>query len=227
MKTMYINALAMVFLAGCSSSPPVPDWKMNAQSSIERATGAYLSGNAAIEDVEFRRARDEVASTGKVELIIRVELIRCAARVASLVMENCAGADALRQDAGPADLAYADYLAGRPLSSAAVLLLPPAQQGIAAFRDGGDPAPMLAAIGDPLARLVGAGVLLRSGRASPAVLDAAVATASDQGWRRPLLAWLGAQATRAEQAGDPVQAQRVRRRMALVTNTPATAPASQ
>ena len=34
-------------------------------------------------------------------------------------------------------------------------------------------------------------------------------------WRRPLLAWLGVQAQRAEQAGATDEAQRLRRRMAL------------
>jgi len=43
-----------------------------------------------------------------------------------------------------------------------------------------------------------------------------VATASDQGWRRPLLAWLGVQRLRAEQAGDAQEARRLRRRMDIV-----------
>jgi hypothetical protein len=43
----------------------------------------------------------------------------------------------------------------------------------------------------------------------------ATETASAQGWRRPLLAWLGVQAARAEQAGAAEEAQRIRRRMAL------------
>ena len=71
-------------------------------------------------------------------------------------------------------------------------------------------------IADPLSRLVAAGVLFRSGRASPEVLVLASDTASAQGWRRPLLAWLGVQAVRAEQAGAVEEAQRLRRRMALV-----------
>ena len=40
-------------------------------------------------------------------------------------------------------------------------------------------------------RLVAAGVLLQTGRADPGVIAQAVDTASAQGWRRPLLAWLG------------------------------------
>ncbi|KAB8061805.1 hypothetical protein GCN75_23455, partial [Janthinobacterium violaceinigrum] len=58
--------------------------------------------------------------------------------------------------------------------------------------------------------------LLRASRATPELLDTAVATASDQGWRRPLLAWLGVQRLRAEQAGDTQTAQRIARRMAVV-----------
>jgi hypothetical protein len=59
-------------------------------------------------------------------------------------------------------------------------------------------------------------VLFETGRASPEVLQIAVETASGQGWRRPLLAWLGAQARRAELAGAQEEAARLRRRIALV-----------
>ena len=79
----------------------------------------------------------------------------------------------------------------------------------------------VAAIKDPLSQLVAAGVLLRAGRATPALLDTAVATASDQGWRRPLLAWLGVQRLRAEQAGDTQAARRIARRMTIVEQPPA------
>jgi hypothetical protein len=52
------------------------------------------------------------------------------------------------------------------------------------------------------------------------VVAQAVETASAQGWRRPLLAWLGVQAKLAEQGGDAAEAERVRRRMALVGGAP-------
>ncbi|HRL37596.1 MAG TPA: hypothetical protein PLH50_12290, partial [Ottowia beijingensis] len=61
-------------------------------------------------------------------------------------------------------------------------------------------------------------------QASPAVVEQAVETASHQGWRRPLLAWLGVQARLAEQRGDAAEAARVRRRMDLVQ--PLTSPAT-
>jgi hypothetical protein len=210
-----LAALLSTVLAACSSGPPVPDWKMNAQSSVERFQAAYLNGNALVEQTEFRRARSQVAGTGKLELVARIELLRCAARVASLAFEDCTGFDALQADANDADRAYAAYLAGKA-QGADVALLPEAQRAAAGAGADTAAASAVAAIKDPLSQLVAAGVLLRSGRATPALLDTAVATASDQGWRRPLLAWLGVQRLRAEQAGDTQAAQHIARRMAIV-----------
>lgn len=218
--TRILTAAALASaLAACSSGPPVPDWKMNAQSSIERFEAAYLAGRTLVEQTEFQRARGQVAGTGKVDLVARIELLRCATRVASLVFEPCAGFEALRDDAGAADRAYAAYLAGTAVVDTS--LLPETQRAVAAATSDTQAASAAAAIKEPLGKLVAAGMLLRANRATPELLDMAVTTASDQGWRRPLLAWLGVQRLRAEQAGDLQEAQRIARRMALVGEPPA------
>ena len=74
----------------------------------------------------------------------------------------------------------------------------------------------LQGIADPLARQVAAGVLFASQRADPRVIETAIETASAQGWRRPLLAWLNVELKRAEAAGAAVEAERLRRRIAIV-----------
>jgi hypothetical protein len=66
---------------------------------------------------------------------------------------------------------------------------------------------------------VASGVLLQTGKASPAVIEQAVNVASSQGWRRPLLAWLGVQVQRAKQAGQTTEAERLLRRVDLVQGT--------
>jgi hypothetical protein len=222
-----MKKFALIFpallLGACGNNPPVPDWQMNAQSSIERSTAAYMSGNARIEDAEYKRAREALASTGKVDLMIRAELIRCAAHVAALAYDDCPGYARLAQDAGPADRAYAAYLAGRPTAADAALL--PEQHKAVATAIASTNADAAAdgaahAIADPLSKLVASGVLLRAGKASPQTLADAVDTASAQGWRRPLLAWLGVQAMRAEKSGDDAEAQRIKRRIALVSDKP-------
>ena len=210
-----------VILTACASGPAVPDWQMNAQSGLERFTAAYMSGNALVETTEFTRARGQIAATGKIELVARAELLRCAARAASLVFEDCTGFEALRQDAAPAEQAYADYLNGS-VKPAEIGLLPERQRGAAAASSDTALAAAVAGIADPLARLVASGVALRTGRASPALLAGAVDTASAQGWRRPLLAWLGVQKMRASQAGDTREAARIGRKIDLVAGTDGT-----
>jgi hypothetical protein len=211
--------LCAALLAGCSSAPKAPDWQMEAKGTMDRSVAAYLEGNARVEAAELARARTQIGSTGRPDLLATAELLRCATRVASAVFETCPGFEALRQDASAAQRAYADYLRGQvtPLS----IPLLPANQRAAAARGAGD-ASALQGIDDPLSRLVAAGVLLQTGKASPAVIAQAADTASSQGWRRPLLAWLGVQVQRAERAGQVEEAARLRRRIAITQGTQGT-----
>ncbi len=206
-----------IMLAACASTPPPPDWQMNAKDSLDRSVAAYLQGNSRVEAVEFARARAELARTARADLLARAELTRCAARVASLVFEPCAGFAALAQDASSAERAYADYLTGT-VDAKDAALLPEQHRAVATAIA---PAGALAGIADPLARLIAAGVLMQTARAEPAVMALAVDTASAQGWSRPLLAWLNVQVLRAEAAGQVDDAARLRRRIGLVLGTPA------
>lgn len=194
-------------LAACGSTPPPPDWQMNAKSSAERAADAWLSGNGKVEEAEFLRARSEVARTAQPALLARLELTRCATRVAALVFEPCAGYEALATDAAPAEQAYARYLAGQA-TAADVALLPPVHRALV-----GTAPSSLGGIEDPLSRLIAAGVLLQRGAASPAVVAEAVETSSQRGWQRPVLAWLGVQLRQAQAAGAADEAARIQRRL--------------
>lgn len=217
-----LMAVAAGLIAACASKPPPPDWQGAARSALDAAVAADLRGDERIAALEFDRARAQIASTGRPDLLARAELLRCAARVASLDLAPCDRFERLRADAAQAERAYADHLAGATLTAAQRPLLPPAQQAVAGLRaapaDDAATAARLQALDDPLSRLVGAAVLLQASHAGPAVLALAVDTASAQGWRRPLLAWLGLQRQRAQQAGDADTAARLQRRIALVLN---------
>ncbi len=211
-RLLFLVVTAMA-LTACGNNPPAPDWQMNAKSSTERAAEAWLTGNNRVEAAEFARAHSEVASTGRPELLARVELLRCATRVASLDFDPCKGFEALAADAAPAEQAYARYLAGKTLVADAALL-PEAHRPFTAGSTAPDAA--LAAITDPLSRLVAAGTLFQRSQATPGVIAKAVDTASAQGWRRPLLAWLKVQQARAQAGGAADEVARIQRRMDLV-----------
>jgi hypothetical protein len=126
----------------------------------------------------------------------------------------------LAADAAPAEQAYARYLAGQALTTDTPLL-PEAHRPLTVATA---PESALANIKDPLSRLVAAGVLLQRGVASPAVAAVAVDTASAQGWRRPLLAWLQVQQARAQAGGAVEDAARLQRRIDLVAPPLPSAP---
>ena len=185
--------LSAVFLFGCAGGPAPPAWQASAKYSLDAFQQAYLRGETRVADLEFARARAEIASTGGMALAARAELIRCAVRAASLEFDDCPGFEKLRADAGPEELAYADFLAGRAARAAAE---------------------------DPVSRLVSLGVQFKAGNATPQSIASAVDLSSAQGWRRPLLAWLGVEEKRAEAAGDRDALERIRRRIALVSGNP-------
>jgi hypothetical protein len=210
---MRFALLLASLLTACASGPTPPAWQADAKGALDRSTSAYLAGETKASDAEMERARRTLTSTGRVDLLARAELMRCASRIASLVFEPCERFEALRADAPAAERAYADHLAARPLARDDIARLPATQQAAA----GGEASlASVQSIEDPQARLIAVAVLFQAGKASPPMIDIATETASSQGWRRPLLAWLKVQAMRAEKAGDAAETQRLQRRIALV-----------
>lgn len=215
--TRWLVSIVTLSLLACGSNSPTPDWQINAHGALQSYTAAYLSGNSKVADLEFARARNEIAATGQPDLVSRAEATRCAVQVASLVLDDCAGLNALGPDAAAADTAYGDYLAGRwqGLTGARLALLPEHHRAMLASKDDGARLATLAAQPDPLARLIASAALFRQGLLPPAGVELAVAAASAQGWRRPLLAWLGVQLKLAEVSADAEARARIQRRIDL------------
>ena len=180
----------MALLAGCGGGAHAPDWQSNASQALSSFQQLYLNGRTDAAEAEFQRAKDELARTGRADLLARAELVRCAVRAASLELDGCPDFERLRYGAGADEIAYAEYLAGKGRGRAS---------------------------DEPLSQLVAYAVQLRTGAIEPRGIAAAVDIASAQGWRRPLLAWLGVQLKRAENAGDRETAERLRRRIDLVS----------
>jgi hypothetical protein len=217
MKTCFTTLSAALLLGACASQPAPPDWQANAFSSLKGFTAAYLSGNTRLADFEFARVRQEVSGTGRADLLARVELMRCATRVASLEFDNCDAYQPLAPDARQEEQAYAAYLTGhwRGLNTT---LLPPQHRAVVLNPTA--TTAVLTEIEDPLARLVAAGALLQNQQLTPADMAMATETASAQGWRRPLLAWLGLQRKRAHDGGHAEAAAKLQRRIDLVLQAP-------
>lgn len=200
-RAFVLGALgALSLLAACSSTPPPPEWKANAAAALQAYSTAQLSGNTRLAEFEFKQAQSEISRTGRLDLMARAELTRCAAQVASLDWSPCTAVDASAKNAPAEEKAYAHFLAGQweglnpdllPLHYRKLVVQ---HQGLRApgAPSGVQPPPsLLQTISDPLARLIAASVLLKRQQLPPSEWAVATETASAQGWRRPLLAWLG------------------------------------
>jgi hypothetical protein len=232
-KLLTLCTLCALLLSACAGNPPPPDWQSNAFAAVNGFTAAYLNGNTKLAEFEFARAKTEVSRTGRADLMARLELTRCAAQVASLDLQPCTGYDALAMDAKPAEQAYAAFISGR-WSGLDPALLPAVYrslvtQALAVEKSGVMPKAAsvsqpqdaqtmsaLSQIQDPLSRLVAATSLLQREQLTPVDIGLAVKTASDLGWRRPLLAWLGVQLKLTQAAGDASTTQHIQRRIDLV-----------
>ncbi|AGX86660.1 hypothetical protein [Candidatus Symbiobacter mobilis] len=213
----FLLYVLIAWLGACAH--PAPDWQHGAHRALHRHIDAYFAGNPGVAAYEWEQAQAQIARSGDVEWHIQAELLRCAALVASLDGADCPGVKTALQDATPAQRAYWAYLRGA-WNEMDPALLPSHHRSIVAgavAQAGSTNVAVqeaLRAIEDPLARLVAAGVLFPQHRLPPESIALLVDTASHQGWRRPLLAWLHVQQDMAH--GDAAMQARVQRRIDLV-----------
>ena len=212
-------------LSACASTPPPPDWQANAFAALGSYTSAYLSGNTRVADHEFERAKSEIARTGRTDLMARLELARCATQVASLDVSPCTAYTSFVMDAKPQEQAYAAFISGQWSGLDPALLPANYQEWVVQTKKTSaqdrhlQSSKLLSQIQDPLSRLIAAGSLLQRELLTPEDIALAVDTASNQGWRRPLLAWLGLQQKREQAAGHTAVAASLQRRIDLVLET--------
>jgi hypothetical protein len=215
--------LLAAVLAACTGGAVEPDWRVNTHEALAAYAQSSLKGDMRIAARELAIARREAGRTGSAEPLARVELTACAVRIVSLAGDDCPEVQPLLRDAGEASRAYAAYLAGRweGLDRA---LLPPAQRDVPVATDA---LATLNGIDEPFSRLVAAALLLRAGRLPPEGIVVAIDTASAQGWRRPLLAWLMFDRDRLAAAGDSAGAAERQRRIDYASGLSAGPPKQQ
>lgn len=218
MRNLLLAAMCFT-LAACGSGPKAPDWKQDSVSLIERYQKAELKGQNTLAERYFEQALAATGSAARLEETARLHLIRCATRQASLSLEACTGyLEYARLATTPADEAYHLFLSGQwdKLDAAR---LPPQYRSFASNRDPAKNLSLLQSISDPLSRLVASSIMVSRKQADDTMLQLAADTASEQGWRKPLLVYLKLLQARATQKADSVEAEKLRARIKLVEDS--------
>lgn len=217
-KTQGIGAaLTLALLAACTHAP-TPAWRNEAHGALNRYENLFLRGENRLAQVNFERALKEVSATGDFTQVNRVQLARCALQTGVLEFTSCPGYRA--QAADPAQQAYLRFLAGDWTDDDVPRLPVQYRKFAATARQSTQPLNQaIAEIASPLSRLVAVGVAVERRQFDRATLELAVDTASREGWRKPLLVYLGQLKAIAEAKGETEKAQLLQERLDLVLDS--------
>ena len=189
MKRGFVLAGLMLLTACGSGGPPVPDWKSDSVDFIERYKKQALLGENTLAERYFQQALRATGGGGRVSETGRLWLVHCATRRASLLDDNCSEyVDLAKVETSAEDRAYYQFVTLN-WSGLDVAKLP-AQYAPLVKADPMRINAQIAAIEDPLSRLLAASLVTLRGQADHATLVLAMETASAQGWRQPLLTYL-------------------------------------
>lgn len=215
MKSL-IFALLLI-IAGCAS-PVIPEWRYLSYNQLESYKKYFLLEKDDIAEVHYKKAVEEIKKSGDLDVMARAYLTRAALSVAVLgpLPEDYLKLEAI--EPMPLNANYFKFLGGAFTEVDAKLLPSQYQDFLAAIlkRSGEDIENALLQMEDPLSRLVAIGLTVRFGNYNDKILNLAVETSSNQGWKRPLLVYLANLKSFYEASGDRDRALKVERRINLI-----------
>ncbi|MFC1839921.1 hypothetical protein ACFL1N_10090 [Thermodesulfobacteriota bacterium] len=218
-KLLYLICFLFLF-AGCGSNkrPPWLIFGINQLDSYKEycLTDRKKSG----AESHFKDALNELKKSGNLDLMQKAWLTQMAMQVA-LLMEPDAGDYRKLADLNPipANENYYLFLNG-DIYSVNESLLPSKYGDFLKSLKINDITEIEKAIDsmkeEPVSRLIAAGIAVHRKKESEMIIQAAIDTSSQNGWKAALLKWMERQADYYESAGNASRAAKVRRHMDLI-----------
>ena len=219
MKKPLLLLMIVLMICACGQATQIPVWKDKAHRHLEDYKINFLAGKEDATEPHFIKARKEIAAGNDLSLLIIVYLTKYALQTASLESFDAGDfAKLYRLEPNVADMAYCHFLKGN-FSAVDTKALPARYVGVmkaAAGKDATLAAREIAAIDDPLSRLIACGVWVRYMPVDESILQIAINTAAVNGWRRPLWAYLEKLQTYYLDRGDKNKAGIIKERLELL-----------
>ncbi|MGZ3592617.1 MAG: hypothetical protein ACXWL9_02135 [Syntrophales bacterium] len=221
MRKVICLLLFSILLLGCGSSKPVPDWTGASFNQLDNYKKSYLSGKESIAEAYFNKAVDEIKSSGDLDILAKAYLTKYACQVA--VLETFDDREYLRIDAVEPVLQnknFYNFLKGA-FDNVDENLLPQQYEGfLKAFKSGKkeDVAREISTMDNPLSKLIVVGLLVKKNRDTETDLKLAIDIASQNGWKKALLAYLGKLQSLYKTNNEPDKAAQVEEKIQLIKN---------
>lgn len=193
MKKIVTISILILFLFGCGGAKQIPEWMNVSFSQLENYKKNYLIGNDRIAELQFNKAVDEIKKSGNLEILGRTYLTKYGVHVA--VLETFDDKDYLRIDALQTvgqNRTFYHFLKGS-FDKIDETLLPKHYEGVLKILRKGkseNAAHEISKMEDPLSKLIAAGLLVQNNIYDEGILKIAIDTASQNGWKKALLAYL-------------------------------------
>ena len=185
--------IVMLFLICACGSKQIPEWKDTSARQLENYKYYFLTDKEGTSEPHFVKAKKAIARSNDLNLLGTVYLTRYALHVS--IVENFDDTDFLRINKlqpNAKNFSYYNFIKGN-FHTADYNLLPahyskllkPAQD-----KDLATAVREISSIDDPLSRLVACGVWVKYLPYDDNILQIAINTAADNGWGKPLFAYL-------------------------------------
>ena len=188
-----LSVILILFLICACGSKQIPEWKDTSSRQLENYKYYFLTDKESTSEPHFVKAKKAIAISNDLNLLGTVYLTRYALYVS--IVENFDDTDFLRINKlqpNAKNFSYYNFIKGYFLAADYYLLpahysklLKPAQD-----KDLATAVREISSIDDPLSRLVACGVWVKYLPYDENILQIAINTAADNGWGRPLFAYL-------------------------------------
>jgi hypothetical protein len=186
-------AITLLILISACSSQPIPQWKDTSSRELENYKVNFLADKEDATEPHFVKAKKAISGNNDLTLLAKVYLTKYALHTAAL--ENFDDSDFIRIDKlqpNAGNRTYHDFLKGN-FTAVIAGRLPSNYSGLLPLITNKDlpaAAHEIAAIKNPISRLIACGVWVKYLSADESILQLAIDTAAGNGWKRPLWAYL-------------------------------------
>jgi hypothetical protein len=189
-----LTVAIVIFICSCgSNSKQVVDWKSAAFQQLENYKVNFLTGKEDVSEPHFDKAKKVIAGGNDLNFLARIYLNKYALHTAAL--EDFDDSEFIRINKlqpVASNFAYYNLLKGN-FTAVEDNFLPSQYSSFIKLARNKDLAKTLQeipSIDDPLSRLIACGIWLKYLPYDENILQTAINTAADNGWKRPLWAYL-------------------------------------